>query len=47
MYDEKTYNLFFPKRSDAIVRMVSFEPDFGAEQYYFCMDTFSYDALVE
>ena len=46
--DEDEFNLIFPDREDAILKYVSYE-DFSDsfDQLYFCVDTFSLDAIIE
>jgi len=55
-WEEDLFNLWFPEREDAVLRMVAyFElPDddpptavLGYEQWYLCIDSFSLDAVIE
>ena len=46
--DEDLYNLWFPEREDAVLKMVTYlDGSTPVEQWYYCMDAFSLDAIIE
>jgi hypothetical protein len=57
LWEEDLFNLWFPEREDAVLRMVAYyqeaedadPPTFtdGYEQWYLCIDSFSLDAVIE
>jgi hypothetical protein len=54
-YDEDTFNLLFPEREDAVVRLAGWADTPGnvarqlafIEMHYLCVDAFSIPALLE
>jgi hypothetical protein len=45
---EDIFNLWFPEREDAVLKMVTYlDGSTPVEQWYYCMDAFSLDAIIE
>jgi len=45
--DEDKFYAMFPDRDDAVLKMVGFEYGESIEHLYFCVDAFSFDAIIE
>ena len=48
---EDTFNLWFPEREDAVLKLISYDvlphAPWVLEQWYLCIDTYSLDAILE